>query len=118
MTGLDSRQIEQIVDQVEQVPPLAGSSAQLPVFFGGQRNPPSRHQHVPVKPMMAFEGVLSSWLMLARNSVLGEIGPLGLILGPPEFLDPFLLSDVLGDLYVAPHPALVVPQGSDDDMKS
>ncbi len=66
--GLDPREIEQLRDDVEQM--LAAAPDVVDVFAIGvaaDRPEHAQTRMISAKPMIAFSGVRSSWLMLARK---------------------------------------------------
>ena len=74
--GLDLGQVEDVVDEAEQVPAAAVDVARDSIGrHAGRRRPACSCAHQLEKPMIAFSGVRSSWLMLARKSLLRLAGP-------------------------------------------
>jgi hypothetical protein len=79
LARLDQRQVEDLVDQLQQVPAgLAGSGR-------GCASAPASARRLPdsmscAKPRMAFSGVRSSWLMLDRKSDFARLAFFGRLL--------------------------------------
>jgi hypothetical protein len=74
LARFDQRQIENLVDQLQQVP--ARLENLLDARFCGRRCGVPDSMSC-ANPRMAFSGVRSSWLMLDRNSDFAEVGLLG-----------------------------------------